>query len=348
MTLLTNNIRWFLLLVFVLALMAIVAVLNYYQLDTNYILVDAVVDATMLTATVWAGLIWVKSYPTKVGILVYALLIGIAGGVVAWCLDKLVLKWWFVEDELYLNWLRSTYTARLLISVLVNSWLITLAAVNQRTRVLEAQFKNISDAATLHREAELFKLRQQLQPHFLYNSLNSISALILLQPDKAQEMVGKLSDFLRNSVKREAREQIPVDEELQYIEAYLAIEAVRFGDRLKVVYDKEYTDNAAIPPFLLQPVLENAIKFGLYGRSGDVMIRMNIALKDTYLIIIISNPFDPDNRPPSGTGFGLEGIQRRLYLLYGRKDLLETSHNNETFTTILKIPQGYAQNNTDR
>jgi len=339
MTPLTNNLRWFLILVFVLATAAVFLVLYQYPLDMVHLLMDAVADAAILTATIWAGTLWVKSYPTKVGILVYALLIGIACGFVAWCLDKLFLKWWFLGDAGYIQWLQTTLTARLLVSLLVNSWLITLTAVNQRTGALEAQFKNLSDAATLHREAELFKLRQQLQPHFLYNSLNSISALILIQPDKAQEMIGKLSDFLRNSVKREARELVPVQEELEYIEAYLAIETVRFGDRLKVVYEKQYTDSAAIPPFLLQPILENAIKFGLYGRTGTVIIHMNISLEQGYLVISVSNPFDPDNRPPSGTGFGLEGIQRRLYLLYARTDLLETSNDAETFITTLKIPQ---------
>lgn len=339
MTPVTNNLRWFLLLVFTLAVVLFAAVLYQFQMDVNHILVDAVADAGILTLTTWAGTLWVKSYPTKVGILVYALLIGATCGFVSWCLDKLVLKWWFMEDHSYLNWLQSTRIIRLLVSVLINSWLITLTAVNQRSNALEAQFKNISDATTLHREAELFKLRQQLQPHFLYNSLNSINALILIQPDKAQEMIGKLSDFLRNSVKREAREQIPVDEELEYIEAYLAIEAVRFGDRLKVIYDKQYTDSATIPPFLLQPILENAIKFGLYGRTGEVAIRMSITLERGYLMLRVANPFDPGNRPPSGTGFGLEGIQRRLYLLYGRADLLETSHDSDTFITTLKIPQ---------
>lgn len=340
MSALINNIRWFLLLLFGVAVTAIIVTLYQYPFTFTLILTDAVASAALLTGTVWTGIIVVKAYPTKVGILIYALLIGIVCGIAAWYTDKLFLKWWFSEESNYIIWLRSSQTARLLIAILTNCWLMSAAAIYQRSAALEEQFKNVTDAATLHREAELFKLRQQLQPHFLYNSLNSINALILIQPDKAQEMIGRLSDFLRNSVKREAREHIPVDEELEYIEAYLAIEAVRFGDRLKVVYDKQYTDSASIPPFLLQPVLENAIKFGLYGRTGEVKINMDIALRGTYLFVTISNPFDPHNRPPSGTGFGLEGIQRRLYLLYGRTDLLTTNNNNELFTTILKIPQG--------
>jgi sensor histidine kinase YesM len=298
---------------------------------------------------VWIAMLTVNNYPTKVGLLIYSLVIGISAGYIAWVLDKFILNWWFEESTSYITSLRQSHLSRLIISVLATTWIISLSAVSKRTTVAEEQFKNMKDAATLHREAELFKLRQQLQPHFLYNSLNSISALIMMMPEKAQEMIGRLSDFLRNSVKREGREHIPINEELEYIEAYLAIEGVRFGDRLRVAYNKGVIDNATIPPFLLQPVLENAIKFGLYGKTGQVVIRMEIALEEPYLKISISNPYDPQNRAVSGTGFGLAGIERRLYLLYARTDLLEvipdTVPNDEgqyNFTTILKIPQEYA------
>jgi hypothetical protein len=336
-----NHIEWLLIVVFLVTGAAFIAVLQYYLNDWTLIVTDAVVSAILIAAGVWAGILIVKAYPTRVGILIYSLLAGAAIGVAVWYADKIFLKWWLDAEKTYIVWLHASLLPRLILAILINCWLMTLAATGQRAFALEEQFKNLSDAATLHREAELFKLRQQLQPHFLYNSLNSISALILIQPDKAQEMIGKLSDFLRNSVKREARDYIPVDEELEYIEAYLAIEAVRFGDRLEVVYNKHFTDDSSIPPFLLQPILENAIKFGLYGRTGHVRIQMDIALKNAYLIIIITNPFDPQNRPPSGTGFGLEGIQRRLYLLYGRTDLLETKQEEDFFTAVLKIPQNH-------
>ena len=104
-------------------------------------------------------------------------------------------------------------------------------------------------------------------------------------------------------------------------------------------FEKEYTDDAVIPPFLLQPIIENAIKFGLYGSTGTVVITIHILLNGPMLIITITNPYDEDTQPPKGTGFGLTGVQRRLYLLYARADLLETKKENAHFTTILKIPQ---------
>ena len=350
-----NNTKWLAALVFAAALGAGVLILRNNGLSWTHTLTDALVTATLLVVAVWGGVAAVNNYPTKVGLFIYAMIVGVVAGMAGSLLDKLFLIWWFEGDADYLGWLKASQEPRVVIYCLTTCWLVTVTAMARRTLVVEEQFKTMTDAATLHKEAELFKLRQQLQPHFLYNSLNSITALIMTQPVKAQEMIGKLSDFLRTSVKREGREHIPIDEELEYIEAYLAIESVRFGDRLKITYNKDYTDSATIPPFLLQPILENAIKFGLYGKIGQVEINIWIKLEEPDLIITVANPYDPQHQPPGGTGFGLEGIRRRLYLLYARTDLLELKRwegHQETdewvFSTTLKIPQIYAESNIDR
>jgi len=210
----------------------------------------------------------------------------------------------------------------------------------EQIETLKRRYALHQDAETLLKEAELFKLRQQLQPHFLYNSLNSISALIILEPAKAEQMVGRLSDFLRSSLKQGKTERIPLSEELTFLQNYLWIESVRFGDRLKVnVQVDEQAQEAAMPPFLLQPVLENAIRFGVYGRAGSVLISVTVSLESELLKIVVSNPFDPDMKAASGTGFGLKGIQRRLYLSYGRQDLVAAEARAEQFVTTILIPQ---------
>lgn len=305
------------------------------------VLTDAAVSSFFLCLGIGTGIIVVSAYPTKVGILAYALLTGIVAGFLSWYGHKLFLQWHFYEKQDYNAHFLKFQWIRLLVFCLISGWIITITAFSRKKQVLEKELKIIGDAASLRKEAELFKLRQQLQPHFLYNSLNSINALILIQPEKAQEMIGRLSDFLRNSVKSEGREQIPVQEELEYIENYLSIETIRFGERLKVNYRKHFTGYALLPPFLLQPVLENAIKFGLYGTSDVVEIEIEIGLDDGFLNLSISNPFDPENKPPAGTGFGLESIRRRLYLLYGRTDLLKTGTEGNLFFAFLKIPQQY-------
>ncbi|MBW8685151.1 sensor histidine kinase [Chitinophaga rhizophila] len=192
------------------------------------------------------------------------------------------------------------------------------------------------------REAELFKLRQQLQPHFLFNSLNSINALIALRPQQAREMVLKLSDFLRGTLKREDQQWILLPEEIQYLQLYLDIEKVRFGHRLST--DTTMEDSAKsmkMPPMLLQPVVENAIKFGLYDTTDAITIAISAWESDDMLHIQVQNPFDPEMQAPAGTGFGLTSIHRRLYLLFGRQDLLETNANGNIFTTLIKVPQLY-------
>jgi hypothetical protein len=205
----------------------------------------------------------------------------------------------------------------------------------------QQQQQRKSDAERLAREAELFKLRQQLAPHFLFNSLNSISALIGSQPEQARKMIQQLSDFLRGNLKKEEQQWVLLSEELQYLELYLDIEKVRFGHRLstKIEYD-DASLSMRMPPMLLQPIVENAIKFGLYDTTDAVCIAIQARAENNYVRISVENPFDPETtRPKQGTGFGLTSIQRRLYLLFARPDLLETKVDNDRFTTIVKIPQ---------
>lgn len=191
------------------------------------------------------------------------------------------------------------------------------------------------------RDAELYNLRQQLQPHFLFNSLNSIIALIGFKPDQAKKMTYQLSDFLRGTMRKDDRQLIALNDEIAHLQLYLEIEKVRFGHRLTTVLQmKEDLEKCEVPAMIIQPLLENAIKFGLYNVIGDVEITLDIHLEDHMLYIRITNPFDMDQfENKRGTGFGISGIRRRLFLLYGRTDLLETSISGETFTSTLKIPQ---------
>jgi hypothetical protein len=209
--------------------------------------------------------------------------------------------------------------------------------------VREQQEIEKRNAATekLAREAELSRLRQQLQPHFLFNSLNSISALAGSRPEEARRMIQQLSDFLRGTLKKDDQQLVTLSEELQHLQLYLEIEKVRFGHRLKtIVSHEENTLAMKLPSLLLQPVVENAIKFGLYDTTGETIIQLSAKAEDGYLSITVENPFDPSTaQPRQGTGFGLNSVQRRLYLLYARQDLLSTHQNLAVFTTHIKIPQ---------
>lgn len=197
------------------------------------------------------------------------------------------------------------------------------------------------DAEKLARDAELFKLRQQLQPHFLFNSLNSINALIGSRPEEARKMVQQLSDFLRGTIKKDETQWVTLQEELQYLQLYLDIEKVRFGNRLTTQSEiSEEALNYKLPSLLLQPVVENAIKFGLYDTIGETIIRIEARVQQQQLVITVRNPFDPEtSSPKQGTGFGLSSVQRRLYLLFARNDLLQTSTKENIYITTVTIPQ---------
>ncbi len=336
-----KNIHWIVLLLILIVFAIHAYVLhNVMHFAGPVSLEESGCSTILLSLSAWGIILLMRNYPTTAAIIPYALFVAMLISVVATIAQWETLKWWVVTDNAeYKPWLVHTLPVRFIITWILSSWIATNSALLKNINTLDTRFQQKTDASVLLKEAELFKLRQQLQPHFLYNSLNSISALIMIAPDKAQEMIGKLSDFLRSSVKRESEETLPVSEELVYIQSYLDIESIRFGDRLQVHIEKDYTDNAAIPPFLLQPILENAIKFGLYGNTGTVSIIIHIELDGPMLMLTITNPYDADMQPPKGTGFGLEGIQRRLYLMYARTDLLETKKDEKYFTTILKIPQ---------
>jgi two-component system LytT family sensor kinase len=338
-----KNTGWLLPLVGTLTLASHLLLMHFsYGLDWRTSIIEGVLNTTILGLGVWVIILFINSYPTQVGAMIYGLVIASVLSAIITYSGNLALSWWFDADRRYLQWLGNTLPAKYIITWMIFAWAASYSVIKKKARILEERFLKHKDASELLRDAELFKLRQQLQPHFLYNSLNSISALVMIQPDKAQDMIGRLSEFLRSSVKREAEELIPIADELSFIEAYLSIEAVRFGDRLKVDLVKGDTGHATIPPFLLQPLLENAIKFGLYGKTGSVVISVHISMEDQMLRITISNPYDEQTSPPRGTGFGIQGIQRRLELLYARTNLLEIKKQEDIFTTILNIPQANA------
>lgn len=220
-----------------------------------------------------------------------------------------------------------------LVSVITGFWLSMLEGQEADSRTVAAE--------KLMREAELSRLRQQLQPHFLFNSLNSISALAGSKPEEARRMIHQLSDFFRGTLRKDDQQLISLGEELEHLQLYLDIEKVRFGHRLKTSVDcAEAALAMKIPPLLLQPVVENAIKFGLYDTLGETVIQVVAVAENKYLKIAVTNPFDPASASPRrGTGFGLESIQRRLYLLYARNDLLTTAQQESNFTTSIRIPQ---------
>lgn len=247
-----------------------------------------------------------------------------------------------ITDEIdYKEFLHKSMPVRFIISLLVLAFVTMLNWMYSLLKDQKEQEKRRSDAEQLVKDAELARLRQQLQPHFLFNSLNSISALAGTKPNEARKMIQQLSDFLRGTLKKDDQQSVELKEELEHLKLYLEIEKVRFGHRLDVEINfEEATLGMYIPPLLLQPIVENAIKFGLYDTVDEILISISSYMKEGLLHVKVENPFDSETQAASqGTGFGLSSIQRRLFLLYSRNDLMITEKKENRFITILKIPQ---------
>lgn len=259
---------------------------------------------------------------------------------VAVYIHQYVMKVLFSDDLDYLSFVDNHLFLRWAFLGLAEVMVALIAIVVSKLEQQEESQKRVATMNELSREAELTQLRQQLQPHFLFNSLNSISALVVSHPQKAREMVLQLSDFLRGTIKKDHQKWQSLEEEMTYLKMYLDIEQVRFGHRLEVVFEiEEDAKSLNLPQLLIQPLLENAIKHGLYGVTEDVKIRLRAFKEQNYLMVKIENPFDPEVAAPKGAGFGLSSIDRRLFLIFGRKDLLDSSSAQSTFTVTLKIPQ---------
>ncbi|QGY43346.1 hypothetical protein GM418_06635 [Maribellus comscasis] len=192
----------------------------------------------------------------------------------------------------------------------------------------------------LVKEAELHALKSQINPHFLFNSLNSISSLTMTDPEKAQEMVINLSQLMRYSLKHDQNEKVSFKQELENNKLYLHIEKVRFGKKLNPSFEiDEKSFKAEIPNMILQPLYENAIKYGVYEATDPVDVKTVSTMTEKGLEVIISNTYDPNVLSKKGEGIGLRNIRERLQIIYGNQGLLKISDNKKEFVVTLTIPQ---------
>ena len=202
----------------------------------------------------------------------------------------------------------------------------------------EAQARE-SEARTLAREAELRALRAQVNPHFLFNSLHSIAALAGSDPGRAREMCMLLSDFLRASLSFGDQKLAPLSEELALAQAYLAIEQVRFGPRLRVEQNiPEEVKSWPVPPLLLQPLVENAVGHGVATTLEGGVISISAQRTARGLLLAVENDYDPDEPPRPKNGLGLENVRRRLAARYGRAARLDVLPSDRRFRVELLIP----------
>ncbi|MFZ6870530.1 sensor histidine kinase [Undibacterium sp. Di27W] len=198
----------------------------------------------------------------------------------------------------------------------------------------------------LARDAELQVLRSQIDPHFLFNSLNSISALTAIDAAAARTMTIALADFFRQTLAIAEKEKISLKEELLLCENFLAVEKIRFGKKLGIEFSvATEAENALIPPMILQPLLENAIKHGIRNLAKGGVIMVTIFQRDRWLHIAVENPLSPVPASSTGNGLGLSNLRQRFFALYGEQARVTWQQTDEKF--ILEMAMPFEQDNNE-
>src|SRR6267378_3634485 len=204
-----------------------------------------------------------------------------------------------------------------------------VSLAQEATHEVEAHAMQTSIQA---RDAELKALKAQINPHFLFNSLNSISALTSIDPGRARDMCVLLADFLRITLRAGEHAVIPFSEELGLMERFLSIEKVRFGARLKTEEDiEEDARKCLLPPLLLQPLIENAVARGIANLPEGGTVRIEARCNTGRMFITIENSFDPDAPPKRGNGMGQRNVRERLEARYGKEASLRVSAEGERY-----------------
>jgi len=196
------------------------------------------------------------------------------------------------------------------------AWILSYTVYHYVEQTRDAEIERILLKTSI-RETEAKVLRSQLNPHFVFNALNSIRALVLENPDKAQQGITQLSNILRNSLLADRRKTVELREEIKTVEDYLALEKVRYEDRLNCRLELDpKTLYLQVPPMMLQTLVENAIKHGVQKAVGGGFVELTTALESDLLHIRIRNTGVLGDKEASG-GFGLKNTSQRLELLYG-------------------------------
>ena len=213
-----------------------------------------------------------------------------------------------------------------------------LFRIYERAGIVERRALQSEIAA---REAELRALRAQIDPHFLFNSLNSISGLVGIDPESARSMCQRLGDFLRDSLTLGGSGRIPLSREIALVRQYLEIEQVRFGARLTVASTmSDLAGEVAVPALLLQPLVENSVRHGIATLIEGGVVQITAERAGERVVIVVENPRDPEAKSRRGTGLGLDIVRRRLAAAYGDDASMIVEPGEHSHRVVITIPAG--------
>jgi hypothetical protein len=306
-------------------------------------MVDSLVSLLIYSGiglSLWYPFRFFNSGETRTAVLISNLVASGALSITLWVLiTKFIMTTVLPEQNNYQAYWAATFPYRVGTGVFIYGLIILSYYLFVSLSNLSEKNAKEARLESLVKETELKMLRSQINPHFLFNSLNSISSLTITDPEKARDMVVKLSEFMRYALSRKDEQPVSLQAELENLRLYLDIEQVRFGDKLTT---EENIDSNCLdfklPVMLLQPLYENAVKHGVYESTESVRILTRARIIDGYFEIIISNNYDSSPSLKRGTGTGLLNVTRRLELFYGNKASIKSTKENGIYTVSLYIP----------
>lgn len=218
-------------------------------------------------------------------------------------------------------------------------WVALYVGAHWSRRVREARLKEVQLQLTL-RQAELRALHSQVNPHFLFNCLNTIRGMIAEDPARAQQMITSLASLFRRALQSSGEQMVPLQEEMEAVSDYLALESTRFEERLRVAVEIDAAaGRCCVPAMLVQGLVENAVKHGIAKLPAGGLVRVSGACENGALVVRVENSGTVTPLDPGGTHMGLVNARERLRLLYGERATLELSAANGTVTATAVIPR---------
>lgn len=316
---------------------------NAYGKFTYINIVDSAVSLIIYSGiglSLWYPINFFNTGETRPATLASNLVLSGALSVTLWVfITKYLVLLVLPENNDYLLYWDATFPYRIgtgvfIYSLIVLSYYLFVSLTNlSEKKAKEARLES------LVKETELKMLRSQINPHFLFNSLNSVSSLTITDPEKARDMIIKLSEFMRYALSKKDELPVTLRSEMENLRLYLDIEKVRFGDRLST--DEKIDENCLevkMPVMILQPLYENAIKHGVYESTDSVRIITEVSCADNFVEISILNNYDSSLSARRGTGTGLLNVARRLELFYGKNASIKTTKEDGIYTVKLYIP----------
>lgn len=264
---------------------------------------------------------------------------GIAASALVLFVSKGLIDY-FISDYSYHRFWETTISWRIMYGLLYYYVLISIYYTILYYIDLQEKSNKEAELNNLVTQAEIKTLKFQINPHFIFNSLNSVSALTTIDAMKAKEMVIKLAEFLRYTLSTNDKQTNKLSEELKNIKLYLDIEKIRFEEKFEFVDEiDECCHNVVVPNMILQPLFENAIKHAVYDTFDTVYLRLKCNSEKQFMRISLENNFEQSIKNKKGAGVGLKNIEKRLELFYGLKNLMNVEKTETHFKVSLLIPQ---------